>query len=76
MTFRFRELFCFFLAADTGPQGTAFYEADDEEDGCVEGTDCGDVYFVEPAGGDDDFKGEEDEECEDVEGWLVGEYGV
>lgn len=32
--------------------------------------------FVEPARGDEPFEGDEDEDGENVEGWLVSEDGV
>lgn len=38
-----------------GPEGAALVESYYEEDGGVEDADCGDVDFVEPPGGDDEF---------------------
>lgn len=34
------------------------------------------MYLMEPAGADDELEREEEEDCEEVEGRLVCEYGV
>lgn len=58
------------------PKESTFGNGDDEEEREVKKLDSRNVDLVEPACADDEFKGDEEEDGEDVEGGLVGEDGI
>lgn len=58
------------------PKVLTLVEGDAEEEGGIQHADEGDVDFVKPAGGGDEFEGEEEDDGYDVGGGVVGEEGV
>lgn len=59
-----------------GPEEAALGNGNDEKQRKVDDLDGRDVDLVEPPRAHYEFEGDEEEDGEDVERWLVREYGV